>query len=74
MSLKTVDEYNDRVRTERLEMQRKLKMTGVACPKCGQEMEWLYGSPYGGPPLQWPIPTTSPAHCRHCNLNINLEK
>ena len=72
MSLKSVDDYNREKREKREEVERKLRLTGVACPKCGKELEWLLGPTsilYTYPP-----PTTAKANCRGCTLMIDLEK
>ena len=69
--LKTVDEHNAQKRQEREERERKARLTGVACPKCGGELEWV--NVYGMI-ARYPPPTTSPAHCGPCNLTVELER
>ena len=68
--LKSVDEHNTERRHAREEAERKARMTGVACPKCGKELEW--SQPYAFRSL--PMTTTSPARCGSCTLTVELER
>lgn len=70
MTLKSVDEHNNEKRAIREEFQRKALLTGVACPQCGHELNWVsvryvYSV--------WPPPTTRQATCLQCSLSIALE-
>lgn len=70
MSLKSIDDHNRERRFARQEAERRLRLTGVACPKCGGEMEWqetwLSVSSY-------PPPTTRQATCAACKVTAQLE-
>ena len=72
MLLKSVDVYNKEKRQQREEISRKLLQTGVACPKCGNELWWesQYNtfSVYAYPPS-----TTRRARCSPCGLTVDLE-
>lgn len=69
--LETVDEHNTRRRMEREEVQRQARLTGVACPKCGKELEWSSVAMLG---MIFPPVCLSEALCKPCGLTINLEK
>ena len=71
-TLVSVDEYNERKRRERTVLHDKISRTGVACPKCGNELLW-YGGTYAIPSV-YPPPTTIRACCVPCGLNVDLEK
>ncbi len=65
LELRSVDDYNDAKRKEREERERKEKQTGVACPKCGKELEWRgYERD-----IIW---TIREALCKPCGLTIAL--
>ena len=72
MPLKSVDDYNKEKRQQRGEIKRKLLLTGVACPKCGNELLWESRyhvfSVYVYPPS-----TTRRAQCSPCDLTVDLE-
>lgn len=69
--LKTVDEHNKKVREAREEREWKARLTGVACPKCGKELEW---TPTTLQYTTFPPPTIHPAECGKCSLTIGLER
>ena len=71
-SLVSVDDHNARRREERAEQERRLRQTGVACPKCGGELLWP--TPGIATVISvYPGPTTRPAHCDPCGLTVQLE-
>ena len=73
MNLKSVDEHNNERHKQRMEQMEAMSKTGVACPKCGEELRWnWYASALLGG--SYPPPTTAPARCQKCSLEIQLEK
>lgn len=70
--LETVEEHNDRIRKERADMELALQLTGVACPKCGKELEWQNQWPGGS--WTWPEPKTRAAGCKDCRLSVELAR
>ena len=70
--LVSVDEHNERRRKERQELEDRMNRTGVACPKCGEELRWETGVFFQT--SQYPPPTTIPANCKKCGLTIRLER
>lgn len=71
--LKSVDQHNDDRRKVKEEADKKMRCTGVACPKCGDELKWVV--PYGHTVMV----SSNPQHavrnaiCDRCNLTIGLE-
>lgn len=75
--LKSVDEHNAQKRREREERERKAKLTGVACPKCGGELEWdfgLHATRAAARQCLFGIDAPMPARCGPCNLTVELER
>jgi hypothetical protein len=68
--LKSVDEHNTERIKQREELDRKLRLTGVACPNCKLELQWRIG--YYDCNI-WPTPTKRQAFCIQCNLMVQLE-
>lgn len=69
-SLITPQEHNEWKRKEREAKERALRMTGVACPKCGTELEWDHQG------LRATFGTTAlmrTAICPVCALGVPLE-
>ena len=71
MLLETVDGHNARKREEREAMERLRRKTGVACPKCGEELTWP--GPFIYTAVSYPPSTTHQARCEKCNLSVQLE-
>ena len=69
--LKSVDEHNETKRLLKMMREEAMTKTGVACPKCGDELKWesVYCQT-----AQYPPSTTAPANCKKCGLAIRLEK
>lgn len=70
--LESVDDYNVRKRLDRIERERKERLTGVACPKCGGELEWKRD--HKMPLSVMVISHTLPAECKKCSLSVELER
>lgn len=71
MALKSVEEHNTQRRKENEEAKENMAKTGVACPKCGEELRW---SGLGSMSVIWPPKNTQQANCKKCNLTIGLER
>ena len=69
--LETVDEHDTRRRREKEEVQRRARLTGVACPKCGKELEWTSAAMLG---MMFPPSCLTEATCKPCGLTIALER
>lgn len=65
--LETVDEYNARKLKERKERKDKAKKTGVACPKCNEELLW------DDVWLGMNRSDTKIARCKSCSITVSLE-
>lgn len=70
-SLKTVAEHNAGKVAARKKLADIIGRTGVACPKCGQELRWQEGHYHSY--FSFPPQTTRPAECKPCRLLIDLE-
>lgn len=70
--LKTVDEHNAERRAFREYCKKAAKRTGVACSKCGEELEWT-GIVEAWTVGAYPPITTADAFCPKCSLRIELE-
>lgn len=66
--LKTVEEHNTERRKFNEEAEEKARHTGVACPRCGQELFWVSAL----------IPDRSrwsgrQSRCQKCDIDVMLE-
>lgn len=73
MPLKSVDDHNQGMRRQREEVNRQMLLTGVACPKCGNELMWESSYAIASIDAIYPHPTTRRARCSPCTLTVNLE-
>lgn len=67
--LKSVDEHNAERSKARREREDAASRTGVACPKCGEELRWVGRSLSA---LTYPPSFTRQAECRKCALTVDL--
>jgi hypothetical protein len=72
MSLKSIDDHNAERLRKRMEAEAAYRRTGVACPKCGGELLWFIGAYLQT--MQYPAPTTAPARCEPCGVEVRIER